>query len=275
MARQRHKPRFAHGPPREAHGRQPCQSSTSQNGDALARTCPRRPGGRGVRLQDVLSLAKLAGADQRYYLDQAHARTDHTGSVSSGAEDYYLSGPEAVGGWTGAASAALELRGRVTEAQLRAVLSRHDPRRSARRGALRQADPQRDRVRHGAVDRGGHGDARVLRVRAGPGGTVRQLEPRLGHPVLAGRADARRARAARRPGAPLALRGGHRRGQVGARLGARAGHPAADHRRQPAGPHGLPRPRLAGREVALLRHGYGGHPVHERDEPATDRLAWT
>jgi hypothetical protein len=41
----------------------------------------------------VRSLAKLAGADQRYYLDQAETRTDHAGSVSSGAEDYYLSGP--------------------------------------------------------------------------------------------------------------------------------------------------------------------------------------
>jgi conjugative relaxase-like TrwC/TraI family protein len=102
----------------------------------------RSPGGRGVRLQDVLSLAKLAGADQRYYLDQAHARTDHTGSVSSGAEDYYLSGPEAVGGWTGSASAALELRGRVTEAQLRAVLSRHDP----RSGALLEGSVQRARI---------------------------------------------------------------------------------------------------------------------------------
>jgi conjugative relaxase-like TrwC/TraI family protein len=76
----------------------------------------------------VLSLAKLAGADQRYYLAQAQVRTDHAGSVSSGAEDYYLSGPEAAGRWTGSASAALGLRKHVREAELRAVLSRHDPR---------------------------------------------------------------------------------------------------------------------------------------------------
>jgi 6-phosphogluconate dehydrogenase len=31
----------------------------------------------------------------------------------------------------------------------------------------------------------------------------------------------------------------------------------------------------AAKAVALLRHGYGGHPVHERHEPAADRLART
>jgi conjugative relaxase-like TrwC/TraI family protein len=75
----------------------------------------------------VLSLAKLAGADQRYFLDQAQVRTDHAGSVSSGAEDYYLSGPEAKGRWVGSGSAALGVAGDVTEAQLRAVLSRRHP----------------------------------------------------------------------------------------------------------------------------------------------------
>ena len=83
---------------------------------------------RGVRLQGVLSLAKLAGADQRYYLDQAQARVDHTTSVVSGAEDYYLSGPEAAGRWVGSGAPALELEGAVAESALRAVLSKHDPR---------------------------------------------------------------------------------------------------------------------------------------------------
>ena len=81
--------------------------------------------GRGVRLVRVLSLAKLASTDQRYYLDQTGARVDHTGSVSSGAEDYYLGGPEAAGRWTGSATRQLGLRGEVGEAQLRAVLSQH------------------------------------------------------------------------------------------------------------------------------------------------------
>lgn len=58
----------------------------------------------------MLSLSKLAGADQRYYLDLAHGRVDHTASVSSGAEDYYLSGPEGAGRWTGSAARALDIR---------------------------------------------------------------------------------------------------------------------------------------------------------------------
>jgi conjugative relaxase-like TrwC/TraI family protein len=88
----------------------------------------------------VLSLSKLAGADQRYYLDLAHGRVDHTASVSSGAEDYYLSGPEGAGRWVGSAARALDLEGDVAEADLRAVLSRHDP-RSARllEGSVRRA----------------------------------------------------------------------------------------------------------------------------------------
>jgi hypothetical protein len=60
----------------------------------------------------VLSLSKLAGADQRYYLDLAHGRVDHTASVASGAEDYYLSGPEGAAWWTGSATRALNPRRR-------------------------------------------------------------------------------------------------------------------------------------------------------------------
>jgi len=83
---------------------------------------------RRVRLSGVLSLAKLAGADQRYYLDQASGRVDHAGSVSSGVEDYYLAGPEAAGRWSGSAAGLLGLRGRVGEEALREVLSQQDPR---------------------------------------------------------------------------------------------------------------------------------------------------
>lgn len=45
------------------------------------------------------------------------------GSVSSGAEDYYLAGPEAGGRWTGSTAGLLGLDGRVSEGSLRAVLS--------------------------------------------------------------------------------------------------------------------------------------------------------
>ena len=75
----------------------------------------------------MLSLAKLAGSDQRYYLELAQQRVDHATSVSSGAEDYYLAGPEAAGEWSGAGTRHLGLSGRVSESALRAVLSRHDP----------------------------------------------------------------------------------------------------------------------------------------------------
>lgn len=90
----------------------------------------------------MLSLAKLAGTDQRYYLDQAERRVDHAESVASGAEDYYLSGPEADGKWMGSASGVLGLRGRVSEASLRAVLSKHDP----RTGRLLEGSVSRARV---------------------------------------------------------------------------------------------------------------------------------
>ena len=38
----------------------------------------------------MLSLVKLAGTDQRYYLKQAQRRIDRVGSMASGAEDYFL-----------------------------------------------------------------------------------------------------------------------------------------------------------------------------------------
>jgi conjugative relaxase-like TrwC/TraI family protein len=98
--------------------------------------------GAGVRLQDVLSLAKLAGTDQRYFLEQAQRRVDHAESVSSGAEDYYLSGPEAAGEWTGSGTPLLGLHGRVCEAALRGVLSKHDP----RSGHLLEGSVRRARV---------------------------------------------------------------------------------------------------------------------------------
>ena len=70
-----------------------------------------------------------------------------------------------------------------------------------------------------------------------------------------------------RPRAAVDLRRRHRRGQVGARLGARARHPVAGHQRQPAALmayRDLDWP--AAKAVALLRRGYGGHPVHRAEE---------
>jgi conjugative relaxase-like TrwC/TraI family protein len=87
----------------------------------------------------VLSLAKLAGTDQRYYLELAERRVDHTESVASGAEDYYLSGPEAAGTWVGSAARSLRLAGEVAEPPLRAVLSHVDPTTRQRFAGVRTA----------------------------------------------------------------------------------------------------------------------------------------
>lgn len=76
----------------------------------------------------MLSVVKLAGTDQRYFLEQAGVRLDKVESVSSGIEDYYLSGPEASGGWTGSGARLLGLTGPVDDKALRGVLDRRDPR---------------------------------------------------------------------------------------------------------------------------------------------------
>ncbi|MEA2233456.1 MAG: hypothetical protein QOD83_3272, partial [Solirubrobacteraceae bacterium] len=110
----------------------PTQGPTETAGTHLHSGVLSSRGAFRVRRMGVLSIAKLAGTDQRYYLDQARGRVDHAGSVSSGVEDYYLAGPEAAGRWTGSGARLLGLNGRVGEAPLRAVLSQHDPRSSAK-----------------------------------------------------------------------------------------------------------------------------------------------
>jgi conjugative relaxase-like TrwC/TraI family protein len=75
------------------------------------------------------SLAKLqGGTGASYWLAQAQGRVTHAESVSSGVEDYYLAGPEAVGQWTGGGLDALELGGEVAEEALTRLLDRQDPR---------------------------------------------------------------------------------------------------------------------------------------------------
>jgi len=77
----------------------------------------------------MLSLATLkGGTSAAYWLEQAKGRVTHTESVSSGVEDYYLAGPEAVGQWTGEGIGGLELGGEVTEEALTRLLDRQDPR---------------------------------------------------------------------------------------------------------------------------------------------------
>jgi hypothetical protein len=97
-------------------GRRPADPQTSEPQTHLHLAVPSSRGARGVRPRGVLSLAKLAGTDQRYFLDQAAGRVDHAGSVASGAEDYYLSGPEAPGRWTGSGSRLLSPHGGLASA---------------------------------------------------------------------------------------------------------------------------------------------------------------
>ena len=122
-----------------------------------------------VRLMFVLSLAKLAGTDQRYFLDQAGGRVDHAGSVASGVEDYYLGGPEAAGRWTGSAAGLLGLRwgGQRGAAAGGAVPARSAVGREARGPASRARVPGFDlmfSVPKSASVLFGIGDERVQRA---------------------------------------------------------------------------------------------------------------
>jgi hypothetical protein len=70
----------------------------------------------------MLSLAKLkGGTGAAHWLAQAQGRVTHAQSVSSGVEDYYLAGPEAVGQWAGGGVARLELDGDVSAVPLRCL----------------------------------------------------------------------------------------------------------------------------------------------------------
>ena len=91
--------------------------------------CPGESGRTAALDEKMLSLAKLqGGTGASYWLAQAQGRVTHAESVSSGVEDYYLAGPEAVGQWTGGGLDALELGGEVAEEALTRLLDRQDPR---------------------------------------------------------------------------------------------------------------------------------------------------
>jgi len=87
----------------------------------------------------MLSLGKLATGQARYYLEQANGSLTRTAAVSSGVEDYYLAGPEAAGVWTGAAAAALGLRGEVDATALDRALSGEHPATGAALGRVLRA----------------------------------------------------------------------------------------------------------------------------------------
>jgi conjugative relaxase-like TrwC/TraI family protein len=70
-----------------------------------------------------VSIGKLAVGQADYYLEQAQGSVTRAGAVSSGAEDYYLNGPEAAGVWVGDGVRAVGLGGTVDALRLDRVLS--------------------------------------------------------------------------------------------------------------------------------------------------------
>src|SRR4051794_21534856 len=75
----------------------------------------------------MLSIGKLAVGQADYYLEQAHGAVTHAGSVRSGVEDYYLSGPEAPGAWIGSGTRPLALHGKIDADRLDRVLAGENP----------------------------------------------------------------------------------------------------------------------------------------------------
>jgi hypothetical protein len=59
----------------------------------------------------MVSVGKLSAGQARYYLDQAGEPVSAAGALTSGAEDYYLDGPEAAGRWVGRGTRELGLAG--------------------------------------------------------------------------------------------------------------------------------------------------------------------
>src|SRR3954451_3310230 len=75
----------------------------------------------------MLSIGKIAVGHAGYSLAQAHGPVTRTHAVSSGVDDYYLSGPEPAGEWIGDGAALLSLRGEVDGDELQRVLASEHP----------------------------------------------------------------------------------------------------------------------------------------------------
>lgn len=75
----------------------------------------------------MVSVAKLAIGQERYYLDGATDRVDVAASVGGGIEDYYFDPGEARGRWLGATATRMGLRGSVDAESLRTLLNGRDP----------------------------------------------------------------------------------------------------------------------------------------------------
>ncbi len=75
----------------------------------------------------MVSVGKLKAGQARYYLDQAEVQPSGAVAVASGAEDYYLGGPEAAGEWLGRGARSLGLDTVVDGDELHRVLEGEDP----------------------------------------------------------------------------------------------------------------------------------------------------
>src|SRR4051794_35418935 len=75
----------------------------------------------------MLSVAKLAVGQERYYSQEAGERVDVAASVGDGREDYYLDPSEARGSWLGSGAAQLRLAGEVDADQLRRLFAGQHP----------------------------------------------------------------------------------------------------------------------------------------------------
>jgi conjugative relaxase-like TrwC/TraI family protein len=75
----------------------------------------------------MVSVGKLKPGQANYYLDQAEPHANQAAALASGAEDYYVGGPEAAGRWLGRGAPSLALRGVVAGDKLTAILAGIDP----------------------------------------------------------------------------------------------------------------------------------------------------
>src|SRR3954469_16067235 len=75
----------------------------------------------------MVSIGKLGANQAKYYLDQAEIPMSRASAVSSGVEDYYIGGREAVGRWCGRSATRLGLIGEVAGEALNAVLAGVEP----------------------------------------------------------------------------------------------------------------------------------------------------
>jgi hypothetical protein len=87
--------------------------------------------GRSAAWVPMVSVGKLSAGQARYYLDQAGEPVSAADALATGAEDYYLGGPEAAGRWVGRGAHELGLVGHVGATEFQRLLCGGNRPRSA------------------------------------------------------------------------------------------------------------------------------------------------